>query len=213
MKITSLKTYYQNIIRNIKVLTGYTEAKYLEFLIKSCQLRPYDYHFNNVNKKVILHRKWFDNYGNSLNLEGKEIKILFGDTCLVDKKISSLDFYENLDIIKTRKISKLMCFLDCEILGHQIFLLSFLGIDDYLRTFCIIGDDVKKISSLFLGNLIIKQIFENIKEKHFKEIKIKKNIIPPGCNSAKGWIVALPAHTDFKSLVGKNYEQLTKIVG
>lgn len=212
MKIHSLNTFYQKIVRSVRVLTGYTEEPYLEFLIKTCRLKPFDYIFNNQKKKVVLHREWFDEYGNSLILNDKEPELIFGDLELFNKNIYSSDIYEGLDIVKTRKISKQVILLSCQMLNQEIFFLSFLGIDDYLRTFCVIGEDIKKVSSLYLGQLTIKQIFENKNIRYFKQLKFKKITIPPGCTSAKGWISYLPAHSDFLNIVRNNFEHLHPIL-
>lgn len=211
MKKYSLNSFYQKIIRNIRVISGYTEKKYSEFLIKSCRLKPFDYYFNNQRNKIILHKKWFDEYGNSLVLNGKDFEIITGDVELLDKEILRSDIYENLDIIKTRKMSKLVCFLDTNILGQQVFFVSFLGLDDYLRTFCIVDNNIKKISSLFLGTEVIRKIYEDLDIRYFSEMKIKKKELPPTCHSARGWLSYCPVHSDFLNMIKNHYSHLTFI--
>lgn len=211
MKNFSLTTIYQKIIRNIRVLVGYTEEPDYEFIIKACRLKPFDYYFNNARKKIVLHRKWFDEYGNSFLLNGKIPEILFGDVEMLGKYNVCTDIYEGLDIVRTKKISKLVCLFQGKILEQDIFYISFLGIDNYLRTFVIYEDKIEKISSLYLGMGILKQISENIDIKYFTKLKLSKSKLPPSCESGLGWLSYLPMHKDFEALIKNNFEQLSSI--
>ena len=182
----------------------------MEFLIKSCRLKPYNYYFNNSKNKIVLHRKWFDEYGNSFFLNLKDVEILFGDVQMIGKNQALSDIYEGLGILQVKKISKLCCLLELTILENKVIYVSFLGIDDYLRTF-VINESVEKISSLYLGSSIIEQIYSNLDLKYFKTMKIKKSMLPMHASSARGWISFMPMHSDFKKIINDNFEQISSI--
>src|SRR5271167_2680415 len=99
MRSPSLEFFYAKTEKLITLTESYTEQEHLAFIIKACRLKPYDYVFNGRGNKLVLHRWWFDEYGNSLELvKNKTIKLTFGDLRLDRKQIISTDLYYGLSL-------------------------------------------------------------------------------------------------------------------
>jgi len=181
VNVTSLENLYILFDRQIALTSAWTEDPTLEFVIRACRLKPADM-FEKYSEKLILHHNWIDESGNRLEIiSKKKIKIHLNDLTINRKTLVTTDLYENLPLSKISKISNLALFLLGveEDSGSDHILVSFLGIDGFLRSFCYIYGELHKIPNLYLGYKLLKIIIENRDIKFFKELKIKESIVFP----------------------------------
>lgn len=213
MKNLNLKSFYDKIIRNLKVALGYTEIDGLDFIIRASRLKPFDYFFNNLRQKVVLHRTWFDEFGNTFNInKNKNIEIIKGDTRLINYNIPCTDLYYGLSLDKIFKISSLVQIIVGKFEENEYYFLNFLGIDNYFRTFIIYKDQIIKISPLELGFDNLHQMYENRKIRYFLKCKLKKINFPDPCEKAESWISYIPVHRDFIKLLEDKSPELANIL-
>ena len=179
MKISGLNNYYLKIIKKLKTVNGYLDNDNIEIIFKACRLKP-------IIDSRILYRKWYDEYCNSIFISDKKtLKITLNDLSLDRNKIICSDYY-NLDIYETYKISKL-----AYIYVGEIMFVSFLGIDNFLRSF-VYNDGWKKTSPLLGGFAYLCEMFESLNLKGFR--KAKKKV----CKYGESWLCSLPTvHKSF----------------
>lgn len=213
MKSPSLDKFYTQIDRHILLAQAYTEIKSLFFIIKACRLKPYDYVFSKRDDKLILFRKWFDEFGNLFEIStNKRIKISYNDLSLNRDKIVSTDLYYGLSLDKVAKISKLSyVFLGKEEDSYQdCILIAFLGIDNYLRVFVLEDEDWKQISPLVLGINNLKFIGANRDIKYFREHPIKENA-PIPCLAPEAWLTYMPSNRVFAALIERRCQLISPL--
>ena len=204
MKSPSIDSIYTILNKHILLVESYTEINNLSFIIKSCRLKPYNYLLNH-KEDLILHEWWVDEFGNSLKIKNKKIKIIVNDLEIDRKKIICTDLYYGLSIEKISKISKLAhLFSGKEDSLQDFFVTTFLGIDNYLRTY-MYDEGWQQISSLMLGLSNLKKIARHIDIQYFLELDNKENIIAP-CTQAAQWITFMPPSKEFLTLLEKQYE-------
>jgi len=210
MKSPSLDAFYAQFDRHILLAQSYSEIEELGFIIKACRFKPHDYFENKINK-LILHSWWFDEYGNSIKIS-KKLKVIYNDLSLNRSKIICTDLYYGLPIQKVIKISKLAYVFTGkdEDLLEDCFVISFLGIDNYLRTYSYLYGEWKQVASISLGIKPLKTIWKHIGTKNFLELKIKENM-PFPCLSAQAWITYLPASSDFSRILEKQHNVVSSI--
>lgn len=215
MKSPSLDKLYIQLDRHILLAQSYTEIKELSFIIRACRLKPYSYVFEDKNDKLVLHRHWFDEFGNSFKIDkNKRIRIVYGDLSLDRDKIISTDLYYGLSMEKVAKISKMahvMAGKD-EDLFQDCFFLTFLGLDNYLRCFLYVHEEWQQVSPLLLGMRNLKTIAKNIDVKYFVGLKNKDNM-PVPCISVEEWITFMPPSADFTAFIGKQHEAVSQLFG
>lgn len=210
MKSPSLDTFYSEIDKLILLVQAYTEIDELSFIIKACRLKPYPL---KKNYKLTLHDCWFDEYGNSFKItKNKKINIIYNDLSIKPNDCST-DLYYGLSIKKVTKISKLLylCAGKDEDLNEDCFILTFLGIDNYLRSYMFLYGEWKQISPLLLGFKNLKNIGKNTDVKHFIELKNKENM-PIPCNSSQAWLTFMPPSEEFLSILGKQFETIVPLL-
>jgi len=203
MKSPSLDTLYYQLNKHMLLAQSYTEINELFFIIKSCRLKPYSYVFEDRSPKLILHRWWFDEFGNSFKITtNKRIKIIYNDLALDKDSIICTDLYYGFSIEKVAKISKLgyFCWGKDEDFQKDCMMVAFLGIDNYLRTYLYTCGEWQQVSPLLLGLKNLKLIGKNKDIKYFQKLPIKENV-PIPCNSAEAWLSFLPPHQDFRSKI------------
>lgn len=213
MKSPSLDTLYTQINKHILLAQSYTEINELAFIIKSCRLKPYLYVFEDKDKILKLHKWWFDEFGNSLKIDkNKRIKLTYNDLSLKIDKINSTDLYYGLSINKIAKISKLAhcCFGKDEDLYENCAIITFMGLDNYLRSYMLLYGRWQQISPLLLGIHNLKVIAQNIDIKYFHELKNKENV-PAHCISAGAWLTFMPPSKEFLTLLNKQHEAVYPI--
>lgn len=205
MKSPNLDRFYLNINKTILLFQSYLEMPEIGFIIKSCRLKPYSFFFENNKNKLSLQSKWFDEYGNSLTiLKKKKVKIICGDLQIDKSKIlCCTDMYSGLTINNVAKISKtiLVNYGYDDEFYQDCFLISFLGIDNYLRTYLYMFGELKQISSLLIGLRNLKSIHIN-SVNDFREFKIKENNVLP-CQEYKTWLSSLPMSEEFSNILEK----------
>lgn len=213
MKSPSLDNLYARLDRQIALVESYSEIPSLAFIIKSCRLKPLDY-FERRSNRLILYRNWFDEFGNSLQLIKKKVEIRARDVSLDNKYIPCTDLYYGLSIDRIAKMSKLVHLLagkDTD--THQdCYLISFLGLDNYLRSYMYLYDSWQIVSPLHLGMKNLRQIAKLRDNKYFTELqKIDNSVMP--CVGARAWLSFLPASYNFRELIAKEHESLSPIFG
>ena len=152
MRSPSLEFIHAKIEKSIKLIAAYTKNAELEFIIKACRLKPYDYIFKERKDKTILYDWWFDEFGNSLILNDKKISLIYNDLKLDKKKIVNTDLYFGLSLKKITKMSKLVYIIagkdDDEY--RDFYLITLLGIDDHLRSYLYMYDEWQQVSPLLM---------------------------------------------------------------
>ncbi len=212
MKSPSIDKLHAQLNKHILLVQSYTEVKDLEFIIKSCRLKPHSYVFEDKNEKIVLHRWWFDEFGNSLKIEGKTVKIIYNDLALEQDKIVCTDLYYGLSLEKIAKMSKLAhVFIGKdEDLLQDCFFLTFLGIDNYLRSYMFLQGEWQQVSPLLLGVKNLKRIARDLDIKYFLHIENKKNM-PIPCFTEQEWLTFMPPSSDFLTAIGKQQENILPI--
>lgn len=206
MRSPSLDVLYtKNLDRNILLVQSYTEINDLFFIFKSCRLKPYDYVFKDKRDRLILYRHWFDEFNNSLYLNDKKVNIVLNDLKLQHKEIVCTDLYYGLSIEKIAKISKFahMYVGKDEDLQQDCVLITFLGIDNYLRSFMYLYGEWQQVSPLLLGLGNLKIISQNKDIKYFLKLgNQEKSPIP--CINPEQWLTFLPPRKEFLSTLALN---------
>jgi hypothetical protein len=189
--------YYQKINSEVNLVSSYLEDKIIKEIIIKCRLKPYQYNAQ-FGRKLILRRHWVDEFGNSLLLEGNKIKIIENNLSINQEEIKNTDLYQGLEIDKIAKISKLahLYYGKDEDALEDCLIVTFLGIDNYLRTFCWYQFEWQRFSPLSLGIKNLKKIIENEDIKLFKKINSSETVIYP-CLKKEEWILSLPMHKFF----------------
>jgi hypothetical protein len=194
---------------SIELTESFTEIKNFSFIIKACRLKPQS--FLNTEKNVVkLYRWWYDDFGNSLKLDTKVPKIIYNDLNLDRSRIFTTDLYYGLPISKITKFSKLtyICAGKDEDNYKECGLITFLGDDNYLRSYSLIDNEYEQVSPLTLGIDNLMFIANNKNVKYFCSEK-KLNIHVP-CVLEKQWLSYMPVSDDF-SYELKDYDNIYNI--
>jgi len=200
MKSPSIDSVYALLYKNLLLVEAYTEIPNLAFILKACRIKPYGYFFEKRTNKIILERRWFDEYGNSLILKNKKVKLIYGDLRLTRNMIACSDLYYGLDMSKIVKMSKSMyvTFGQDEDLYQDCALVSFLGIDDFLRTYLYYYGEWQPVSSLLLGMDGLGVIARYKDKNYHGQFHFSKNTRLP-CTTMKTWLTYLPIRERFLS--------------
>jgi hypothetical protein len=200
-KTVNIERFYVEIERLILTAKGYTELDHFPFLIKMCRLKPYQLLFGDKSWKISLHRHWIDEFGNSLLINRKKkLEIRLHDLRIDRNELVSSDLYGELAINKLASMSKLAFFL----IGEEYGIISFLGIDNYLRTSIFINGNWKVCSSLYLGLRVLRAMAVNEELPSFKEWKVKETIIYP-CGIHRAFLTSLPVPEELKRELPDNF--------
>lgn len=208
MRSPSIDYLHAKLDKQIRLAEGYTEIKGLNFIIKACRLKPYDYIFREKDNKIILHRWWFDEYSNSFEItKRKKIKITYNDLRLDRNKIIGTDLYYGLSIDRVAKMSKLVHLLSGkdEDLFQPCSLLTFLGIDNHLRSYLYWDGEWQQVSPLMLGMKNLQTIFKHLNIKLYQEKK-ENSVLP--CVEGRSFLSYIPASVNFLDLLKKRYEHI-----
>lgn len=210
MRSPSIERLYAQLNKHILLVQSYTEVNEMMFIMKSCRLKPYSFIFQDRNAKLVLHRLWFDEFGNSLRIiKNKRIKLIYNDLTLDKTQIVCTDLYYGLSIDKIAKMSKLMFF--CSIKEEETYrtqsVVAFLGIDNFLRTYVNSDGEWLQVSPLCLGMKVLKTIARNMDLKYFRELISKENA-PLPCASSRAWLSFMPPSREFLQLITKEHDQV-----
>lgn len=213
MRSPSLEFFYAKIEKLLDLTQSYTENEHLSFILKACRLKPYDYIFTERNPKLVLHRWWFDEFGNSLDIiKNKRIRITYGDLRLDTSKIVCTDLYRGLSLDRVAKMSKLayLCAGKDEDLYEDCYLLTFLGVDNYFRTYLYWYGEWQTVSPLMMGMKHLKLLISNADIKYYRQLTNSEKL-PIPCTSGQTWLTYMPPSKDFLTVVSKQYEKLLPI--
>lgn len=214
MRSHSIEWLHAKLEKQIQLVESYTEIGGLAFIIKACRLKPYDYLFGERNHNMILHRWWVDEFGNSLNIiKNKRLRITYNDLRLDRHKIVSTDLYYGLSLDQILKMSKIVHVVagKDEDLYQECGLLSFLGLDNHLRSYLHWHGVWQQVSPLLIGMHNLKLLAGNLDLKYFRELGIKENSVIP-CISGGAWISYLPANRDLCTLLDKQYNVIASVI-
>lgn len=214
MRSPSIEWLHAKLDKRIRLASSYTDVPELEFIIKACRLKPYDYMFGKRNNNITLYRHWFDEFGNSLNiLKKKRISITYNDLQLDKQRIMGTDLYAGLELDQVAKMSRLAYVIvgKDEDLYQDCCLLTFVGIDEHLRTYLYWQEEWQQVSPLLLGMKDLKILTNRLDIKHFQMTENKEISAIP-CISAQTWLSCLPASPAFLSELSKQSEMLAGIL-
>lgn len=210
--IINLDHYYLEIEDKLNAVSAYAENKNVSTILKICRFKPYP-----IKPKTSLHKlvykHWVDDYGNSIEIKNKRIIIKTNDLKINKDDIISTDLYKGLDISKLLKISKLIYIFR----GREVdfktdhFILSFMGLDNYLRSYSFLYDEWHPIPSIYLGVNVLNTIIDNSDIQTFKSFKMKNTIIFD-CENQQSIIGKIPFHKFFMEEIKKEYEQIEKLL-
>jgi len=209
----SLDALYIQLNKHMLLAQSYCEIPELFFILKGCRLKPYEFVFEN-NKKLVLHRWWFDELGNSLKItKNKKLEIQYNDLSLDREQIICTDLYYGLSLDKIAKMSKLayLCAGPDEDTHQESYFLTFLGIDNYLRSYMYLYGEWQIISPLLLGIKNLRLLSRNSDLKYFRHFSNSKTL-PIPCLFSESWITSMPPSEEFRSVLSKKYHTLLPIL-
>jgi hypothetical protein len=213
MKSLSLDALYAQLHKHIVLAQSYAEITELPFIIKSCRLKPYDFLFGIKSNKVVLHRQWVDEFGNSLHIEkDKSLTLTYGDLSLDRSKLISTDLYYGLSLDRIAKMSKLIyvCSGTEEESQQETIFLTFVGLDHYLRSYLYSCGEWQQVSSLFLGIEHLKLLSHYTDLPFFRPIIKEKTPMP--CLAAGQWLSCLPLDSELVSLLNKRSSKVLDVL-
>lgn len=212
IRATTIDNLFSKIDKKIALSESYTEINNLAKITKFCRLKPFS--IQKSNKLYLqLERKWIDEFGNSLNIINKSIKINIGDLEVDRSKLTTTDMYYGLSINKIHKISKLLFIFagKDEDFNKDHIILSYLGIDDFLRTFYVYDSELKQCSPLEIGFNNLMFIADNINISDFVELPSDSNIIMLPCSEQRSWLSSLPLGNNFLDEISQYTDTFLKL--
>lgn len=206
MKSPSIDSFYIDINDHVNLVESYTEINNIATIIKACRLKPHDYLFKQKTSKIKLFKWWIDEFNNSLYLN-KDIEIVYND--LKSNKTISTDLYYGLSINKIVAISSLayICAGKDEDTYEDFAIITFLGLDDYLRSYMFMYGEWTQVSPLLIGIDNLQNLFKGVGTSYFQKLKNKKNSGMP-CEEIETWLTSLPVSDDFITDLNKQYENI-----
>lgn len=214
MRSPSIEWLHAKLDKHIRLAASYTDKPELDFIIRSCRLKPYDYVFDNRSEKIVLYKWWFDEFGNSLELiDSKHIQITYNDLRLDRKRLVTTDLYCGLSLDRVVKMSKLIHLVSGkdEDTYQDCCTLNFLGIDDHLRSYLYWYGVWQQVSPLIIGVKSLKTIANHVDVKHYHQLGNKENSAIP-CIAGTAWLSYLPASSAFVSDLNKQSEMLATLL-
>jgi len=190
MKILTIQSYQKKINKNIQLVESSVEIKNLAAIIKACRMKPFPEGYSM--KKLNVHRKWVDEFGNLFDFPKKsQIRKKF-NYLLASR--NSTDLYDGISLVNIHKISKFVHIASGkdEDLNEEFHFITFLGIDNYFRSYLYLYGEWQKISSLYLGIKILKDILSNQDIKLSKTEMVSFPILSAG--RAEVTMAGLPLH-------------------
>jgi hypothetical protein len=94
-----------------------------------------------------------------------------------------------------------------EDLYKESFLLTFLGLDNYLRSYMYLYGEWQQVSPLLLGIKNLQLLAHQTDIKYFKQLKkLNKNLLP--CQGKQEWLTMLPVSESFLDVLKNECETL-----
>lgn len=194
-----ISDFYLKINDHINLVESYSQIKGISNLIKSCRLKPKEFYINKY-AKLILYKDWVDEYHNSISiLTNKKINICYNDLSIDIRNIINTDLYYGLSLNKIAKISKYfyISYGKDEDL-NDICLISFLGIDSYVRTYLYLYDEWSQVSPLLIGINNLELLLNGLSDVKFKKLTKKENNSIP-CVNSQSWLSCIPVDNEIIS--------------
>lgn len=198
--INNLEILYNDLHKHLLLAKYHSNNKYLPFIIKACRLKPLSFIYDKINYANMLHRHWVDEFGNTLYInKDKTIKINKNYLIIEREKLICTDLYYNATMEKISKISHMAYIFSGKDDQINYYIISFLGIDNYLRTYYYDGV-WQHLPSLHLGIDILNKIAEDYDTTYFMTIA-EKNDLSLTCENSKQWLTSIPVSQEFKDLI------------
>ena len=213
MRSPSIEYLHAKLEKHIRLTQSYTEIAGLEFIVKSCRLKPYDYVFKERKDKLVLYKRWFDEFGNSFTINRyKGIDIVYNDLSLDRDRIICTDLYYGLSLENVAKMSKLVHLVagKDEDLYQDCYLLTFLGIDDHLRSYLYWYGEWQQVSPLLMGIKSLSIIAKHLDIKQYVQAGKKENNAIP-CEAGETWLSLCPIPKGFIEMLSKHHEIIAKV--
>jgi hypothetical protein len=211
VKNIDIETFYSKTVGHMNVAGTFVNNPTLPKIIRSCRLKPSSVFDPNFQFSAKLEKHWVDEFGNSVYLDSGHTKIIMGDIGInADSKNCTDLFYGNA--IKTISENSKVAFIasGTNILsGGDLFLVSFYGVDEYIRTFIFTQSRWIRVSPLTMGINTLTLFFNNV-NKQITDLdkKLLDFIIPFNIN--KCVITSWPMKQDIVSYF--NNETLTNSI-
>ena len=210
MTTWNIDLYLNKLEKNILLVEKFTELRELYTVIKFCRLKPLEFLETN-NYKIKLFNTWVDEFGNSICIrKNKKIETTLNNISAFKYK-KTTDLYYGISLEKINKISKnslIIKYIDED--DNENFLLSFLCIDNYIRSYHIDGEICEQISPLYAGINNLRKFAKNLHIQSHKKMIIKGFKIP--CKRVSGWISSVPFEDSFIKELEKNCIILANIL-
>lgn len=214
MKAHNIEWFHAKIHRQIQVTASYLEVPEMKFIITACRLKPYEYLFEKGIRSypVVIRKWWVDEFGNSLTLKKKQVEIVYHDLRLDRKQIIGTDIYHGLPIDKIVKMSKMVYLVSGkdEDLHQDCCLLTFLGIDNHLRSYLYWNNEWNTVSPLLLGLENLKQLAMHHDVSYFRELPNQKDC-PIPCLSKRTCVSCVPVGSGLMDVLKRECEWLLPI--
>jgi hypothetical protein len=174
-----IKRYYSKNQYKYHSLEKFTGINKLTDMFLACNIRP------SIKKNGFQYH-WRDDYNNTIEVVKKKLKVTYND---INISADPKDQYLHLPIEKVSRISEIVYFLEL----NNTYIISFLGIDNILRTF-IKENTWERIPSLMLGLDAIKDIIEYNDIISFIKLEPHNGYFP--FENGKAWISCNPIPDD-----------------
>lgn len=190
------KKYNHYLTQYANVASGFSGIKILTWIIKTCRLKPYAFLNATKHIKTKLEKNWYDEFGNILHINAeKKAEVIFNDLRMKKKDICCTDLFYGLNkenIVKISKLAYIVIGKD-EDLFEDVFIISFLGLDNYLRTFCYIYGEWQRVSNLILGQTALSFINKNSLINDYVSFGSSECSLI-ACYSQQSWLSCLPVN-------------------
>lgn len=174
MKNTDIENLHRKIDGHIKLITAYTGEKYLPQMIRSFRLKPNSCFDAGFDYETRLERCWCDEFGSSIRLEDKRLKIVLNDLKINKNANTTTDLYYGRSMFATANNSKFALIAT----GEYDFIALY-GTDDFVRAFIRCEDKWIRISPLVMGLKTAKIMFANVnKAKKELDVSLCDFVIP-----------------------------------
>ena len=187
MSSPNLDNFYLQINKSILLAEDYIgsyNGRGLSLMLRTCRFKPYELIYDREKYTIRLYRKWIDEFNNSINFtltkyKNKSMKVIYNDLSLKENVNICTDIYYGLSIDKIAKISYIVHLFIGNDDGEDQIIISFLGIDNYFRSYILTDDGWKIIGTIILGIGTIKNIIKNCNIQFFTELEVNNRIVIP----------------------------------
>lgn len=175
MKNIDIEKFYNKIEGYPALIAAYNHNELLPKIIRSCRLKPHSAFENDFEFTTKLDNIWVDEFGNSLSIEPNDIRLKLNDLTLNKNTRNSTDLFYGNSIKTTGKNSKFaLLAAGTDLLSDDDFyLVSFYGVDEYLRTFIFTSSVWTRVSPLMMGVKTLHKFFTSLPNQWINELNRK----------------------------------------